>query len=87
MNHEHPVTDGLDDFIIHDEVYGGFNVLPTVQPLLSTDHPESGKVIAWTNNYGKSRIIYIQLGHDHNSYRDPNYRRLIQQSIEWVKDF
>jgi type 1 glutamine amidotransferase len=37
-----------------------------------------------TNNYGKSRIVYIQLGHDHNSFDDRNYRQLIKQSIDWV---
>ena len=30
------------------------------------------------------RIVYIQLGHDHHSYNDTNYRRLIKQSIDWV---
>jgi type 1 glutamine amidotransferase len=82
----HPVTKGVDDFIIHDEVYGNFKVLPTVHPLLGTSHPESGGVIGWTNIYGKSRIVYIQLGHDHFAYENPDFRRIIKQSIEWVQN-
>lgn len=82
----HPVTKGVDDFIIHDEVYGNFKVLPTVHPLLGTSHPESGEVIGWTNIYGKSRIVYIQLGHDHFAYENPDFRRIIKQSIEWVQN-
>jgi hypothetical protein len=85
VDQNHPILNGMDDFTIHDEVYGGFNVLPTVYPLLRTDHPESTEIIAWTNKYLNSNIVYIQLGHDHHAYEDPNYRRLVKQSIDWVK--
>ena len=84
VDKNHPITMGIDDFVIHDEVYGNFKVLSTVRPLLSTTHPESGEIIGWSNNYGKSRIVYIQLGHDHYAYDNPNYRKLIKQSIDWV---
>jgi hypothetical protein len=82
---DHPITRGMDDFVIRDEVYGNFRVLPTVHPLLMTTHPESGDIIGWTNSYGKSRIVYIQLGHDHLAFENSNYRRLIKQTIEWVQ--
>jgi len=84
VNKNHPITNGLNDFIIHDEIYGKYKILPNVKPILTTTHPESENVIGWTNNYGKSRIVYIQLGHDHNSFDDRNYRQLIKQSIDWV---
>ena len=84
VNKEHPITKGLNEFIIHDEVYGKFKILTKVSPIITTTHPESAEVIGWTNKYGKSRIVYIQLGHDHHAYDDANYRRLIKQSIEWV---
>lgn len=80
----HPVTRGLRNFRIHDEVYGDFTVLPDVKPLLETNHPQSGKTIAWTNSYGKSKIVYIQSGHDHLAYENENYQKLVFQSIEWV---
>jgi type 1 glutamine amidotransferase len=86
VNKNHPITLGMDDFIIRDEVYGNYKVSSTVTPLLTTTHPESGEIIGWTNNYGKSRIVYIQLGHDHYAYANPNFRRLISQSIDWLKD-
>ncbi len=84
VNKKHPITKGMEDFIIHDEVYGNYKVLPTVKPLLTTTHPENGKIMGWTNKYGKSNIVYIQLGHDHHSYKNPNYRLLIKQSIDWI---
>ena len=81
---EHPVTSGLFDFVIFDEVYGGFEVLPSVHPLLATSHPESGPIIAWTFKCKNSRVVYIQPGHDHHGYENENYRRLVYQAIRWV---
>ena len=85
-DHMHPITTGVTDFLIYDEVYGNFRVLPTVHPLLRTTHPESGELIGWTNRYGNSRIVYIQLGHDHYAYENPNYRRLLKQAIDWARE-
>jgi uncharacterized protein len=80
----HPVTRGVKDFAIHDETYGLFEVRPTSHALLRTDEATSGPVIAWTSEYGKARVVYLQLGHDHQAYDNPNYRRLVAQAIAWV---
>ena len=81
---EHPVTSGLKDFKIHDEIYKRFRVRPEVTALLTTDHPESGKPLSWAKTQGKSRLIYLQLGHDHTAYQDPNYLEIVRRSIRWV---
>lgn len=86
VDRDHPITNGLDNFIIHDEIYDNFKVLPVVDPLLSTSHPESGDIIGWTHLYGKSPIVYIQPGHNHVAFENPNYRRLVEQAIKWVHD-
>jgi type 1 glutamine amidotransferase len=80
----HPVTQGLKDFKIYDEVYGAFKVKEDCKPLLETNHPESGPVIAWINTYGNSPVVYIQPGHDHHGYENPQYRRLLHQAILWL---
>jgi uncharacterized protein len=80
---KHPVTRGIADFEILDEVYNGVEILPQVKPLLSTTHPKSMRYVAWINHYGNSDVIYIQLGHGPSGYSNPNYRKLIQQAIEW----
>ena len=84
IDSEHPVTKGLENFTIHDEAYGGLYVSPTVHPLLGCDHAESAKIIGWANTYGKSRIVTIQIGHNHISYENENYQKLIRQAINWV---
>lgn len=80
----HPVAAGLKDFEILDETYNGFDVRPEMKPLLTTAEPTSGPVIGWTNSYGKSRVVFIQLGHDHLAYENPSYRQLIAQAIQWT---
>ena len=84
MAANHPITAGLTNFTIHDEIYWGFRVGPDVTPLLTTSHPKSGKPLAWTRQEGKSRVVYVQLGHDHAAYENPSYRRLVAQSIRWA---
>ena len=81
---EHPITRGLKDFTIHDEIYWGFRVGADVKPLLTTTHPKSGGTLAWTRTEGKSRVVYLQLGHDHQAYENPNYRQLVARCIQWA---
>jgi hypothetical protein len=81
---EHPVTAGVKDFSIHDEIYWGFRTQPDVVPLITTTQPKSGKPLAWYRTQGKSRVVYLQLGHDHSAYENQNYRRLVANSIRWV---
>lgn len=80
----HPVTEGMDDFRIFDEVYGNYKVLQGVKPLLKTDHPKSTSVIGWENRFNASSIIYLQPGHDKNTYESEDYRRLIEQAIKYL---
>lgn len=80
----HPVTHGLKDFVIHDETYNLFDVASDNHVLLTGNHPLSNKVLSWAKTYEKSRVVYVQLGHDHFAYEDPNYVRLVRQAIQWV---
>ena len=80
----HPATAGLKDFEIQDETYGRFEVAPSSIPLLATDEPTSGRTICWATSYGMAKVAYIQLGHDHVAWDNPNYRRLVMHAIRWT---
>lgn len=81
----HPVTKGLEDFMIYDEVYGNFMVSDQVTPLLKTNHPESTETVAWCHTYDKSRIVYIQLGHGPSAFEDANFLKLLSNALQWVQ--
>ncbi len=80
----HPVTTGVQDFSIHDEIYWGYTVRPDVTPLISTTHPKSAKPLGWCRTEGKSRVVYLQLGHGPEAYANPYYQRLVANSIKWA---
>ena len=80
----HPITSALKDFTIHDEIYWGFRVGADVHPLLTTAHPKSGNPLMWTRTEGKSRVVFLQLGHDSFAYNNPGFRELVARSITWA---
>ena len=81
---KHPVTRGMQDFDTHDETYKLFDVSDECHPLLTTDEPLSNEVIAWAKTYKGARVVYIQSGHDHFAYENPNYQQIVRQAIQWV---
>ncbi len=81
---DHPVTRGVKDFQIHDETYSLFDVFDGSRVLLTTDEPKSNKVIGWAKTYGTARVVYLQSGHDHFAYENPNFRQILRQAIRWT---
>lgn len=79
----HPITRGMGDFQIHDETYNYCGFEKDNHVLLTTDHPDNNKSIAWVRRYGKARVCGIQLGHDSAAYKNPNYRKLVARAIRW----
>ncbi len=80
----HPITEGVKDFEVNDETYKGFYVDPGVTELLRVDHPKSERLIGWTHQYGKSRIVYLQPGHGPAAYTNRSYRQLVENAIYWA---
>ena len=81
---KHPITKSMSDFQIHDETYKGCGHEKDNRVLLTTDDPTSDKSIGWVRQYGRARVCGIQLGHDHQAYANPNYRRLVARAIRWT---
>jgi type 1 glutamine amidotransferase len=80
----HPITAGLENFTLHDEIYWGFRMSPDVTPLLGTTQAKSGKVLAWAKQAGHSKLVYLQLGHGPSAWGNENYRKFLAQTIQWV---
>lgn len=80
----HPITRGLKDFVIHDETYCRYDTDPNARVLLTTDHEDSDPELAWVKTYGRSRVFYLQLGHDEQAYENPAYRELVARGIRWA---
>jgi len=81
---KHPITRGVADFEITDEVYAGHGLDPKVHVLLTTDEPSNMKAIAWVHTYRKSRVCYFQLGHDAKAYVNNGFIDVLGQAIRWT---
>ena len=78
---KHPITDGITPFRITDETYKGLFISTNIQPLLLTDNPTSDRTVAWIGPCTTSKVVFVQLGHDHTPFRQPSYRALVHNSI------
>jgi hypothetical protein len=80
----HPITRGLGVFRLIDETYKDLWISPKVKVLLRSDNPTSDGPVAWISPYEKSRVVYIQLGHDRNANLHPKYQQLVRNAIRWA---
>lgn len=80
----HPVVAGLGEFHLTDETYKGMWISSDVQVLLKTNHSTSDGPVAWISPYARSRVVYIQLGHDHAAHEHPAYQLLVKNGIRWA---
>ena len=83
-NFAHPITQGISDFQIIDEIYSGVEILPNVQPLLSADKPSPGRLVGWTNIYADAHVVTLLPGHDEKAWNNPAFSQLLQQSLTWA---
>jgi type 1 glutamine amidotransferase len=81
---EHPITRDIGPFRIWDETYKDLWISPKAKVLLRTDHPTSDGPVAWIGPSEKSRVVYIQLGHDRNANLNPKYQHLVRNAIKWA---
>jgi uncharacterized protein len=85
-----PITNGLKDFNLTDELYYQLQMMPDVQPLATIEFQGTAWPVAWTRTFGKGRVFHTVLGHrdfgpeKDDPLRNPNLGRLIVQGIDWV---
>ena len=82
-DHEHPITSGVSGWDMVDETYKMCDPEPDSQILLTTKHPTSMRVLAWTRQYKNSRVFCYQSGHDNRTWDNPNFATILQRGIQW----
>ena len=83
-NTEHPITKGTKDFEMVDETYVMDAAGEGSDILITTDHPNSMKTIAWTRAYKNARVFCYESGHDNIAYSNENFRRILRNGIFWA---
>ena len=81
---QHPVTEGVHDFIYRDEHY---ELAPLADDLtvLATSHSPSGgdQLGAYVRQIGEGRLCMLAPGHILQTFRNPDFRRMISNAIRW----
>jgi len=86
----HPVTRGLSDFTIRDELWHKMAVQPSAHVLCTAfSAPETGgtgndEPVVLTTSLGKGRGFYSILGHDATSMEDMEWRLVMLRGCEWA---
>ena len=84
VDSQHPILRGLAPWEMVDETYIMADPGDDSDLLLTTDHPESMKTLAWTRQYKNARVFCCQSGHDNQVFADPNFRTVIARGIQWL---
>lgn len=75
-----PVTAGLSDFHMKDELYRNVPTTADIHPILMCED----KPLAWTRTEKNSRIVTILIGHGPGSFNNPNFLKLLNNALEWT---
>jgi type 1 glutamine amidotransferase len=87
-----PITQGISDFPLKDELYYNVQMLPGIEPLATVEYDGKNWPVAWTRTFGKGRVFHLVLGHrDFGPGKDdplhnPNLGRLLIQGVDWVAE-
>ncbi len=87
LDRTHPITQGVSNFTVHDELYLFQDFHPeNVHLLIQTRSYEAeGAVpLCWTREQGKGRVFYLSLGHNPSVVADPNWRKLFKNGVGWA---
>ena len=91
INHDDPITAGLDDFKMHSEQYY-MHVDPSNEVLATTTY--SGEhcswiegcvmPVAWKRMYGKGKVFHCSLGHVASDFDVPEAKEMVKRGLLWA---
>jgi type 1 glutamine amidotransferase len=83
---KHPITEGLKDFKIFDELYSKLQGDGPIEVLVEAKSPWSKQTepLLFTLPYGKGRVVHNAFGHDHKAIEHPAMKTIIARGVEWA---
>jgi type 1 glutamine amidotransferase len=83
-NPDHPVTRGLQDFRISDELYLHHALASDAEVLAAVMWQESSQPLVWTRRPGRGAVLSIALGHDQASWDHPSFKHIVVEGARWL---
>ena len=83
LAHEHPITNGIDTFAVHDEFYIQDYSSHVDIHMVALDRGVSHPMV-WTRQEAGGRVAYIAMGHSEAVWILPPFQKLLQQAAAWL---
>jgi len=85
VDHNHPITRGLSDFEVRDELFE-LEPLPPLgaHVLAEADAHGVAQPMAYTKSHGRGSVYYCALGHDTACWDHPAYQHLMTRGVGWL---
>lgn len=86
VNQTHPITKGIKDFKVFDELYSKLQGDSDITVLASaySNWSKQEEPLVLCRPYGQGRSVHNALGHDFKSIKNPSMAKLICRSVEWA---
>jgi len=84
VDKEHPVTLGLSDFRIVDELYLTDFDPSKLRILAISEHEGREYPMVYVKGFGEGRVCYIALGHDMRAVGSKDFKRLVVRGARWA---
>ena len=80
----HPLTAGVADFTIVDEIYGFLDQEPDLDALLTSTHGGTVHPVLWARTVGRGRVVTDLLGHDTAAMTQPDHGEILRRAAHWL---
>src|SRR5262249_20476361 len=96
MNKEHPITEGIQDFMVNDEQHFVTYDKDSKYILLRSENIDGltdiseGKdlgaraIAGWAYDFGKGRVVFTAVGHTLHALWQPEYFKLQKNAVRWL---
>jgi Trehalose utilisation len=92
VNRDHPITRGVNDFVVSDEQHfmtyqkdPKYLLLQSVnEDGLTFKDLGTSSAAGWAYDYGKGRVCYLAPGHVITSLWNPEYEKLQKNAVRWL---
>ena len=92
VNKDHPITQGVEPFIVNDEQHYVEYDKDRKHILLESENIDglgyenlgTKSVAGWAYEFGKGRVVFTAVGHTNHAMWIPSYLRLQKQAVQWL---
>ena len=92
VNHEHPITQGIQDFMVNDEQHYVTYDKDPKDILLRSENIDglefetygTTAISAWAYNFGKGRVVFTAAGHTLHALWQPEYYKIQNNTVRWL---